>query len=55
MQLLIGECVVYADVWCVGMQRDAGHTMELLKLLPTDVTVDIFKAFTAHIADMAGP
>jgi len=30
------------------MQRDAGDTMELLKVLPGDVTVDIFKAFTAH-------
>jgi len=30
------------------MQRDAGDTMELLKVLPGYVTFDIFKAFTAH-------
>ncbi len=29
--------------------------MELLKVLPGDVTVDIFKAFTAHITDITGP
>jgi hypothetical protein len=37
------------------MQKDAGHTMELLKVLPGDVTLDIFKAFTAHITDITGP
>ena len=40
-----------ADVCCAGLQRDAAHTVKLLKALPGDVCADIFAAFTAHFPE----
>ena len=38
------------DCW----QRDAAHTMPLLKKLAEDVFVDVFSALSAHIGQLKG-